>query len=257
MTLAYERTGSGRPLVLLHGIGHSRIAWRAVAPRLAVEREIFAVDLPGHGESPLPAGRLAIPELTDHVSQFTASLGLEDRPDVVGNSLGGAIALELLRRDVVKTAVALSPAGFWSAWEIRYASAVLRSTQSLNRLPDPVVDKLIRVEPIRAALTAFYFARPRNLTIEDLTAGLHGFTKPGLGAILPHSKRYRFAPDGIDSERATIGWGDQDRLLLPRQANRARALLPLARHVTLPGCGHVPMSDDPDRVADLILDGTA
>ena len=51
----------------------------------------------------------------------------------------------------------------------------------------------------------------------------------------------------------TVVWGSRDRILWPRQARRAAALLPDARHVMLPGCGHIPMSDDPDRVADLIL----
>ena len=55
----------------------------------------------------------------------------------------------------------------------------------------------------------------------------------------------------------TIGWGTRDGLLLPTQARRARRLLPGARHVWLRGCGHVPMSDDPDQVARLLRDGSA
>jgi pimeloyl-ACP methyl ester carboxylesterase len=55
----------------------------------------------------------------------------------------------------------------------------------------------------------------------------------------------------------TFGWGTRDRLLLPRQAERARAALPRARHVPLPGCGHIPMSDDPEGVAALLLAGSA
>jgi pimeloyl-ACP methyl ester carboxylesterase len=55
----------------------------------------------------------------------------------------------------------------------------------------------------------------------------------------------------------TVGWGTRDRLLVPRQAQRARAALPQARHVPLPACGHIPMSDDPDGVAALLLAGSA
>jgi pimeloyl-ACP methyl ester carboxylesterase len=259
MTLAYERSGAGRPLLLLHGIGHSRVAWRPIAERLAERREIYAVDLPGHGKTPLPEshGALGIPELTDHVERFISELGLADRPDVAGNSLGGGIALELLRRDAVGSAVALSPVGFWSAWERRYALVVIRSTLGLTRLPESVLEKLIGVAPIRDSTAGFYFARPGNLSPADLRESVRGFAGPGVPAILPYSKLYHFRPDGLDGQRATIAWGDRDRLLLSRQAKRARALLPLARHVTLQGCGHVPMSDDPARVADVILDGTA
>jgi pimeloyl-ACP methyl ester carboxylesterase len=56
---------------------------------------------------------------------------------------------------------------------------------------------------------------------------------------------------------ATIAWGSRDALLLPTQARRARERLPNARHVRLHGCGHVPMSDDPDQVAAAILRGSA
>ena len=53
--------------------------------------------------------------------------------------------------------------------------------------------------------------------------------------------------------QVTVAWGEKDRLLLPRQADRARAALPAARHVTLFGCGHVPTWDDPALVARTIL----
>ena len=52
MGLAFERTGSGPPLVLLHGVGHRRQAWHAVLDRLTPHRDVILVDLPGHGESP-------------------------------------------------------------------------------------------------------------------------------------------------------------------------------------------------------------
>jgi pimeloyl-ACP methyl ester carboxylesterase len=65
---------------------------------------------------------------------------------------------------------------------------------------------------------------------------------------------YRFA--GAPTVPVTVAWGTHDRILRPSQAERARELLPQARHVPLPGCGHVPMSDDPDLVASLILQTT-
>jgi pimeloyl-ACP methyl ester carboxylesterase len=54
----------------------------------------------------------------------------------------------------------------------------------------------------------------------------------------------------------TIAWGSKDRLLSRRQALVARKLLPGARYVLLPGCGHVPMTDDPELVADLLVRGS-
>jgi pimeloyl-ACP methyl ester carboxylesterase len=54
----------------------------------------------------------------------------------------------------------------------------------------------------------------------------------------------------------TVAWGSQDRILPPRQADRARERLPGARHVALPGCGHVPMSDAPQLCAQIMLETT-
>ena len=79
MGLAYQRHGTGEPLVLLHGIGHRRQAWSAVAGLLAPVRQLILVDLPGHGQSPpiAPAGRPVHRVLRDSV------IGLLDEPQVL------------------------------------------------------------------------------------------------------------------------------------------------------------------------------
>lgn len=253
--LAYERAGVGSPLVLLHGIGHSRRAWDPVLDLLAAEREVIAVDLPGHGGSPLPArgGPLGVVELTDLLVQFLDEIGIEE-PTVAGNSLGGALALELLRRRVARSAVALAPIGFWSRSELRFAIVSLRASRGLVRVLRPVLPWLVRPAPVRAALVAQYFARPARLDPDEALRTILDFAdSPGLPAILPYSRGYRFGrPDELEGP-VTIAWGDRDRLLVGRQAERARAQLPRARHVRLPGCGHVPMPDDPAAVASLLL----
>src|SRR5699024_8461 len=95
-TFATTRTGDGPPVVLIHGIGHRRQAWDPVVGAVAAHRKVIAVDLPGFGESPgLPDDMsYDMPTTMENFSKLFADLGL-DRPHVVGNSLGGAIALEL------------------------------------------------------------------------------------------------------------------------------------------------------------------
>ena len=94
--LAYTRKGSGEPLVLIHGIGHRRQAWNPVLDVLAQQYDVIAVDLAGFGESdPYPAGTAySMENACAILSQNFAEWGIS-RPHVVGNSLGGAIALEL------------------------------------------------------------------------------------------------------------------------------------------------------------------
>ncbi|HTE60947.1 MAG TPA: alpha/beta fold hydrolase, partial [Solirubrobacteraceae bacterium] len=111
--LHHDSEGEGPPLVLLAGIGSSGAAWRPVVPRLAAEREVWRVDLPGFGRSAaLPAGDpCGIEALAAAAELFLSEAGLE-RPHVAGNSLGGAVGQELGRRGSVGSVTALSPAGF-------------------------------------------------------------------------------------------------------------------------------------------------
>src|SRR5215469_13669491 len=126
MGLAYERTGSGPPLMLLHGVGHRRQAWGAVVELLAPYRELILVDLPGHGESPplVTAGRPPVPVLLEAVLGLLDELGFE-RPHLAGNSLGGRLALEAGAAGRAASVTALSPAGFWRGErEVRRARAL-------------------------------------------------------------------------------------------------------------------------------------
>lgn len=110
VSVAYERTGSGEPLLLLHGIGHHHQAWDPVLPALAPERDVIAVDLPGFGVSPaLPDGvPYGLGSVVPVLGAFCEALGV-DRPHVAGNSLGGLLALELGREKLVRSVTALSP----------------------------------------------------------------------------------------------------------------------------------------------------
>src|SRR6202007_1765835 len=112
--LAYERHGSGEPLLLIHGIGHRRQAWYPVLDQLAEDYDVILVDLPGHGGSsgrPNPA--VPIKDAFRHELEVVLNhLGVE-RPHVAGNSLGGLIALEMANDGLARSVTALSPAGFW------------------------------------------------------------------------------------------------------------------------------------------------
>lgn len=258
MSLAYERVGSGPPLVLLHGVGHRRQAWGPVLEWLTPHREVITVDLPGHGESPPLdlAGRLAPQALEEELSAMFGELGL-DRPHVAGNSLGGRLALEAGARGRAATVTALSPAGFWrSDRDLAYTKTVFRTMQVTGKWIEPLVPVLSRSTAGRAVMYAPIVGRPSRLSPErsqgDLTAFLAA--ESALKAILNTATPFTGQiPDGIP---VTIAWGTRDRLLRPHQARIARDRLPKARVVPLPGCGHVPMSDNPQLVADILLQGS-
>jgi pimeloyl-ACP methyl ester carboxylesterase len=257
MLLAHEREGSGPPLVLLAGIGMNATAWRPVRPRLAAERELVLIDLPGFGNSEaLPDDTdSTIEALTDAVERRLPGLGLE-RPHAAGNSLGGAVALELARRDAVASVTAISPAGFWSDVEARFAHRSLQATWAIADRIRPYAPRLLARPRLRKLLYGQMFAHAEAMTPAEAIAHMDMLLQgDGFKATLPNADGYEF-PAGDLSVPATIAWGTRDALLLPTQARRARERLPNANHVWLRGCGHVPMSDDPDQVAAVILRGS-
>lgn len=252
--IALHRVGTGEPLVLLHGIGHRWQAWQPVLDRLAEHHDVLAIDLPGFGASALPDGPLGIPDTVARLAAFLTDLGVE-RPHVAGNSLGGAIALELAAAGLVSSATALSPAGFATARELRWAFGTLWMHRVTARAPEPLIRRVAYSPRLRALGWGMIVARP-DLLDPEAAIGDARALRDGRGfPIAARAARgYRFG--GSPDVPLTVAWGSKDRILLPRQADRARLALPAARHVALPGCGHVPMSDAPDLVARVILQTT-
>jgi pimeloyl-ACP methyl ester carboxylesterase len=258
MGLAFDRVGSGPPLVLLHGIGHRRQAWNAVLDRLTPYRDVILVDLPGHGESP-PLhinGQPSLQVLLDEVTGLLDDLGL-DRPNVAGNSLGGRLALELAVAGRAATVTGLSPAGFWRRdSDMNYGRAIFGVMQFAGARTQRLAPLLSSRTAGRAVIYGAVVNRPSLMSAEQAVADMMAFiaAREALQAILADMTRFSGrVPAGVP---VTIGWGTSDRLLPFRQSRVAKAWLPQARLVRLPGCGHVPMTDDPALVADLLLRGS-
>jgi pimeloyl-ACP methyl ester carboxylesterase len=254
--VVFERRGSGPPLVLLHGIGHHWAAWLPVLDRLAETHDVIALDLPGFGRSPVPAAGLPsdMSGLVAGVVEIFGEFGL-DRPHVAGNSLGGAIALELAAAGAVASATALSPAGFCTPRELRWALSVLSLHRTAARLPEPVLRSLFGSPALRTLAMGMILARPNRMTLDAALADARALRQArAFRAVGRAGRGYRFA--GTPTVPVTVAWGTRDRILPYRQAALARTRLPAARHLDLAGCGHVPMHDDPDLVASVILDTT-
>jgi pimeloyl-ACP methyl ester carboxylesterase len=254
MTLHHVRRGAGPPLVLVPGTSSEWRVWLPVLDRLAAERDVVALDLPGFGASaPLDGQRPDPPALARAVAALLDSLGWQ-RPHVAGNSLGGAVALELGRMGRAASVCAISPIGFWTPREARFTRASLANGHAaLAMLPRALRRGLLRNPVARTALLSQFFARPWRIP-SDEAIRIAETEGPGFDAIVSAYMDYvvRFEP----ACPVTVAWGTRDRLLLPREGRRVPRVLPRARFEWLDGLGHVPTWDDPERVAELLLEAS-
>ena len=254
MTLNHHRAGSGEPLVLIHGLGSQWQVWQPLLDRLAAHRDVIAVDLPGFGDSPAPDAPVMTPiDHTDAVEGFLDELGLE-RPAVAGNSLGGTIALELARRGRARSAVPISPAGFWTPRERRWCVAKLRTERAVARAVTALAPRATDTRVGRLALLGTEIARPLRVSAAEAAGTIRNYVRsPGFEPSCEGLLRYTFAGGDDVGVPVTVVWGNRDTLLLPRQADRAARVIPGAELVRLRRAAHVPTWDAPDEIAPILL----
>jgi pimeloyl-ACP methyl ester carboxylesterase len=257
--LAYERHGSGDPLVLVHGITHRRQAWYPVLDELAEQREVILVDLPGHGESPalVTEGRPVEDVMREQFKQFLVDQQL-DRPHVAGNSLGGLVALVAGAEGDARSVTCLSPAGFWgnNAQFAPTKQLFLRACALIDRLGDRA-ERLARSRAGRKVIYGVLVAHPARVSADQALGDLRGFVyaRPALRLLLAAARPFE---ETIPADvPVTIAWAARDLVLPPWQAETAKRLLPHAEHIMLRGVGHVPMTDDPGLIAKVLLQGSA
>lgn len=251
--LAHDRTGSGDPVVLIHGIGHRRQAWDPITPLLAERHEVVRMDLAGFGESPAyPQDK---PYTMDNACRDLAAnfeeWGLE-RPHVVGNSLGGAIALELAARGLVSSATALSPAGFFGGIDRYWALATLTMLKLGASLPDAALRANARSAVGRRLAGALLYAHPERLSFDSMYGDSLALKRASsFFPIIREGWSYELDATAI-SVPVTVAWGTKDRILPYRQSHEARRRLPQAGHVALQDSGHVPMIDCPELIVSVV-----
>jgi pimeloyl-ACP methyl ester carboxylesterase len=258
-----HRGGSGEPLVLIHGFSGTRALWEPVLDGLERDHDVLAVSLVGHVGGPTlgEGAAISVAALVDAVERDMKDAGFESA-HIVGNSLGGWIALELAARGRARSVVGLSPAGGWKAGSRaeRRLRALFTRNHKLSKAMLPRIDSLMRRPRLRRALLRQVVARGDLLPgataaqlIRDSVACPIYFDL--MDAILRDGPPASF--EGVRCP-VLIAWGTRDRILPSRRyTSRLRELVPSAEWVELRGLGHVPMSDDPELVVRTISDFTA
>ncbi len=253
----YAEMGSGRLLILLHGIGMSNVAWNAVMPYLSPTRRVIAFDIAGFGLTPsLPSGTLpTVTNLVDDLERSLHEMGVDIPVDVAGNSLGGYMALEAARRGVARSVVAISPAGLWRRQPPPHVKYVFGSMRFLATNFTGLVKASMHVALLRElALAIPVSVGSRRMPLPDALRALDDLTTSQAFEDTFDNTRTPFS-GGDFSARLTVAFGDRD-WILPKKSRYLKRLPAGTKLVEKLGWGHVPMWADPSGVAQLILRGS-
>jgi pimeloyl-ACP methyl ester carboxylesterase len=251
--------GRGRPLVMLHGLGATKVSLFPLMSELAEGHRLIVPDLPGHGASGKPRRADYSPRFYARViRQLIDELGVEEAV-VLGNSLGGRIALELALRSPgrVSAIVLLAPSIPGLRW--RYIMGFTKVFPSeLGAVPFPLRERWMR------AMLRRLFARPDVLSDEAFTLGANEFirvhrdpaARVAFLASLRHIVTERPEPFFGSTRRikqpALVLFGDHDRVVPPRLGVRLAGHLPNATLTKLPGVGHVPQLEATRATLDAV-----
>jgi pimeloyl-ACP methyl ester carboxylesterase len=244
MPLGFDRTGEGPTLVLLHPLGADRHAWDQVVPLLAPERDVVTVDIPGFGDSP---------PLTDAQDPRALALAVASfldeeeivQPHVVGNSLGGWVALELALAGAARAVTGIAPAGLWPRPLAPKPSVARRAARGAL----PLLRVLTASARGRRLLLSGTVAHPELVPPAAAAQLIRSYaTAPGFAAVNEAMRAGVF----VELERirvpVTLVWPQYDRLIA-----RPQRLPPSVQSVELPDAGHIPMLEAPGAVARILL----
>jgi pimeloyl-ACP methyl ester carboxylesterase len=266
-TRVLELEGDGVPLLMLHGYADSADTWRQALAQLArAGRRAIAVDLPGFGTAvPLLEGEPILPQLDAFAAAAMRYLSGREREPViaVGNSLGGCVALRLAERrdERLAGAVAVAPAGLEMS---RLLFLVQRDPvlRSLLALPAPVPSVVLR-SAVARLYRQLAFAHPGSIDPAVIAAFTwHHRHRATVAAYLETAKRLipelrePYLLDRIQVPLLLI-WGDRDRLVFHRGAERVLNSVPSARLELLKGVGHCPQVEAPARFVELVEEFSA
>lgn len=258
-TPALYRAGRGEPLLLLHGFKGTWHQWQPILAELSETYEVIAPTLPGHYGGPAfdKTGALRLDDAGDAVEQQLDELGV-GQAHCVGNSMGGALALELAKRGRALSVVALAPSGGWSA-ESKESKRLARffvRQRRLVRAGAATLPMLMSQSSLRRLAMRDVMWRGERMTPLAAISLVRNSARCAIeGRVIEALFAERAAIDGLDAVRVPtlIAWPEHDRILpMKKHAERFRTEIAGAEFVILPGTGHVPMWDSPQLVIDTI-----
>lgn len=256
MRLKYSRKGNGEPLLFIHGLGSAATIWNSLTEPLAKDFDVICVDLPGHGQTQLPEKiDLAPHALADYVIETLDHLQIETC-HLVGNSLGGWVALELAAKypNRIRSLVAFAPAGLWlTPFTSKYPGTAL--PRLVAKITYPITPFILRSKQIRKIAFTNISPKAEQLDFTTCLDASRAIAKasgyyPAWDGML-HRRFDKKIPPSIP---VAIIFGDTDKTL-PARTSQERSLAPNHSIWQIwPECGHAPMWDQHEKSVAIIYE---
>jgi pimeloyl-ACP methyl ester carboxylesterase len=255
------RGGGGEPLVLLHGFTDTWRTWELVAPQLARTHDVLAPTLAGHAGGPPLSGAVTTDVLADAVAAAMKDAGMTTA-HIVGNSLGGYVALQLAERGLARSVTALAPAGGWMPDAEGFAEMIgsFSRLQDQMRLAAPGASRIVATPAGRRSATRLIVVNSDHIPPALIAHQMLGIAAcPAVQPMVAHALAVGYP---LDPARVTcpirMVWGTDDQLLpLPHAATRYSDWFPAADWIELDDVGHCPQLDVPAVAAGLIQEFAA
>lgn len=252
MRLVYSDTGSGPPLILLHGMFGDHLDWAPVIGPLSLTYRVIATDLPGFGDS-------AKPDKVYDRNLFVAALDQSfkqcgfDTAMLAGNSFGGQIAMlyALERPGRVNGLVLVDPGGLYQYSAVERAATLARMPGSWLRSVNGSVFRML-FEPLFVMKTADTKAYLRKQAAKPGRSDWPLMANAARRAIKLHTELCFLKDLGHFTCPVLILWGRSDRVVPVAQGRDAVGQFVQARLIEIPNCGHLPQIEQPARVVKAI-----
>lgn len=224
--VTYQVAGEGEPVLLVHGLSGSMRWWGSTLPALAVLHRVYGIDLPGFGTL-ARSHQFVLEEAASWLVAWLDAVGLQ-AVDLVGHSMGGHICLRVAvdYPNAVRHLVLAAPSGIPDQRSIPVQ--LLDSLEGLRHVPASFLS-VIAADAVRAGPARLWQA---FLDIVD-------------DNILPHLERLTVP--------TLLIWGSQDRLVPLELGRQLRQHMPGSRLLVLPGVGHLPMVEAPEKFNPAVL----
>jgi len=257
--LRYRKTGSGSPVLLLHGIGQSLNDWSEQHERLSARRTVISLDLPGFAYSDRLPGTATLATLANILPAFLDALDVHGPVSVMGNSLGGAVAMKLAadHPDRVSALVLANSAGFGKEVALVLRLLAVRPLAAVLMRPDEKASRrtvqslFYDKELVSEARVGHAFALSQRATHRRTLLDI----ARDLGTISGVRAEWRSALIAALAESDVpmlVMWGDRDHILPFSHLEAAAAALPRAEQYVFSKTGHMPQIERPDEFAEVV-----